>query len=295
MIYYFFSIYQMYQSGITLTDATVKLNSIKMMHARGYQLGAEEELLDKSSEKVLEYYKKENHFNPNNSFKIHYNTDSNFKIIDPADEYDEEYMTVGKYLGEYKDADQMGTRSRKTLSGLYKKDGDYCIVYFVSPSSTPHKEPSFGEVEYRNIMLVCSLYEITNLIIVSPFKATPSVAGKFHECFLEKHVTINVKQWMLQFFEYRELIFNLLDHEYVPKYALSSREECEDHYHSKEAPDKICMYNSDDPVVKYMGWRAGQYIKSISGDGLQGMVENIGMFIRITPKTMGKKNKGKLH
>ncbi len=238
-------------------DIELKLMSLKMMKVRGYNLGFEETLLDKSIQEIQNYYHRNAHLVTNEmENRVYYNPlqSKESKIILPGVcKNNQKYINFPLLLLKCLNLKQ-DLEPKQLLSNIYyhPEEDVWTMVYFTSVSSG-----KLGQNEYRAINYVALMCDIPQIIFITKHQPTPQVMTNFNEPIIEGNITINVKRrWAQLFYEY-ELLLDIMNHIYVPKYTLVSSESRSEAYVIDLHVSKGRQMKSTDPVAKYMGWHPG--------------------------------------
>lgn len=244
-------------SSLTTKDIELKIMSLKMMQTRGYNLGFEETLLEKTIPEIQNYYHRNAHLVTNDlEYRVYSNPlqATENKIIFPnTHKNNQKYINFPLLLLKCLNLKQ-DLEPKQLLSNIYyhPKDDVWTMIYFTSVANG-----KLGQNEYRAINYIALMCDIPQIIFITRHPPTPQVTANFNEPIIEGNITINVKRrWAQLFYEY-ELLLDIMNHIYVPKYTLVSSESRSEAYVIDLHVSKGRQMKSTDPVAKYMGWHPG--------------------------------------
>jgi DNA-directed RNA polymerase subunit H (RpoH/RPB5) len=142
------------------------------------------------------------------------------------------------------------------LSGIYvhnKNPDDKINVLYVNVKGKGEKEPEkILKAVTDQIIEMINNQPLIHVILVSKVDFS---AQNYREL-------LKLSAYWIEHFLYEELFYDPLRHVMQPKFKLLTEQESEDYLKSrKDDSGKLKKYCIDDPVVKFLGARAGQVVK----------------------------------
>lgn len=257
-------------SSLNLSEVKIKINTIKMLRDRGYDISEEAFCLEWQPEKLHQYYEQKNHLVTSvEETRVFYDPQSlpdNIPLIlypgqIPDEKHENNYVNFFTFIEQSISIGKRVSELRTSLSNVYrhKETGELLLIYFASPPANG-KNMTFGESEFRAIMCITEICKIYNLVIVTKYKPTPSVNAKIYDARHISKITVNEPFRTIQLFHDEEFIFCILEHVYACKYRLSSESEFKKSYCGAKSSSRIGKMTSEDAFVRYYGWKIGDII-----------------------------------
>lgn len=143
---------------------------------------------------------------------------------------------------------------RVALSNVYNRGKEQCLVYFAESDIGKTKKREVSKFEVANFCRIIADLEVNEAIMICNVPSSPTVETLVTN-ICEKTENRN-EGVLIQYFMDEELLYNPLNHAYVPKHRILSNEE-------KEEMEKVYKIKGSqlpqisvfDPVCKRLGAR----------------------------------------
>lgn len=253
------------------SDIRLKILSIQMLQRRGYDLAFESELLEMTSQELRDYYNRGSHL-------ITHSEENRILDIPEQDSVKlarpNEFSGVKSYLNFPCFLNQClksknNLEARQHLSNIYyhPENKNWILVYFTTINTN-----KLSQNEYRSISFIATSYGISKMIFITRNPPTPQVVTYFTNNFYDSKTTIKDEKITTQLIYEDELLIDIMNSIWVPKYRVISQEEKRKAYHGDTSSGR--HISASDPVVKYMGWSIGtQLIEEVDLE-LKGVLVN---------------------
>lgn len=280
----------------------VKINSVKMLKHRGYEIPEEEFCTTETVGEVSKYYLEKKHLSVHpNQIRIYYNPLEISKgkplIISAGQELDDEdgYVNFHQFICQSLSLDKRDDL-RNSMSNLYYHPNkkEYLLVYFTN--SGLEKGKKFASSEFKAIIFIMENIRVNNLLIISENEATPTVNASINDVryIPENKLTVTEKIRNIQFIQDKFFYICLLEHNYVPKYRISSIEEYKEQTHGNQKINSGHHLTLDDPVAIFLGLHIGDIVIEFPLMSYEtSLVNNEIIFRNVTPAVKDKKQKKK--
>lgn len=279
----------------------VKINSVKMMQHRGYQIPEEEFCTTESVMDVSNFYLEKKHIPVHpNQIRIYHdplNCTGKQLIIPAGQELDDEegYVNFHQFICQSLNLDKRNDL-RNSMSNLYYHpvNKEYLLVYFTN--SGLEKGKKLASNEFKAIIFIMESICINNLLIISENDATPTVNASINDVrYIPEHrLTVTEKIRNIQFIQDKFFYICLLEHAYVPRYELSSVQKFKDLTNGTQKISSGHHITLDDPVAIFLGLHLGDVIIEHSNMScITSLVNNEIIFRNVIPAVKDKKQKKK--
>jgi len=147
---------------------------------------------------------------------------------------------------------------RVSMSNIYYKNGKKCLVYFAE-SDKSEKKISDSSVSKFCQMIIN--FDVNEAIIVSASPMSNSIESL---CFDIRKKESDTSGVFIQFFEDKELKYNPMIHDLVPKHRILNKNEVDFlKNEDKIEINKMPQISGNDPICKRLGAIAGDVIEVI--------------------------------
>ncbi len=206
----------------------IKREILSILRKRGFPCNTEE---DEYIDKLTTY---EEFLNLYNNFKINYNHNPVRKIL----------------------IDKKRTSHRVLLSTLHEKDNGDKIIVFFGESQEDKQSVSVDESKLIDQLLI--QLDIKEAIFITTKKLTPSARSKIEHAFIPK----NRDCYFIQHFQDDELMYDPIQHTYVPEHTILSEEETKKFLENNKIKGfQLNQIPTSDPIIKRSGGRVGQVVQ----------------------------------
>jgi DNA-directed RNA polymerase subunit H (RpoH/RPB5) len=149
---------------------------------------------------------------------------------------------------------------RTAMTNTYNRGRETCFVYFADTENSKNKKKEISKQEVSVFCKAIADLEVNEAIMISNVPSSPAVeALSMNICDKTDNRNVGVT---VQYFTYEELMFNPLNHIYVPKHRILSSKEAEElARRDKITGGMLPQILLFDPICKRLGARPGNIIE----------------------------------